>query len=148
MGCPAPKRCTGRFGFSPIFDDITTSTSSENLYCSIRGTTPPTGCTSTSMEAILLAHSVLRLLYTDPCTTPLIIMSPFMDTASAVLSRVTSTAFLVFSSLHEGSVNMSRTVPMSVPMAFWNSTISLLVTSTSPYIWLWNVPESVIITPS
>ena len=41
----------------------------------------------------------------------------------------------------------SRTVPMSVPMDFWNSTISSLVTSTSPYMWLWKVPESVMMTP-
>ena len=42
---------------------------------------------------------------------------------------------------------MSSTVPMSVPMDFWNSTISLLVSSTSPYMWLWNVPESVMMIP-
>ncbi len=53
----------------------------------------------------------------------------------------------VCSSDQKGSVKMSSTVPMSVPMAFWNSTISLLVISTSPYMWLWKVPESVMMTP-
>ena len=36
---------------------------------------------------------------------------------------------------------------MSVPIAFWNSMISSFVSSTSPYMWLWNVPESVMMIP-
>ena len=74
-------------------------------------------------------------------------MSPFIPQACSVRSRVVSRDLLVFSWDQSGSVNMSRTVPMSVPMDFWNSTISSLVTSTSPYMWLWKVPESVMMTP-
>ena len=67
-------------------------------------------------------------------------MSPFIPQACSVRSRVVSRDLFVFSWDQSGSVNMSRTVPMSVP-------ISSLVTSTSPYMWLWKVPESVMMTP-
>ena len=90
MGCPAPNAWTGLLGLSPLLEDMTTSTSSEYLYCSIRGTMPPTGCTSMSMTAILRAQSSLRSVYMEPWATPFSIMSPFMSHACWVLSRVTS----------------------------------------------------------
>ena len=36
---------------------------------------------------------------------------------------------------------------MSDPMSLWKATMSLFRSSTSPYMWLWKVPLSVIITP-
>ena len=77
----------------------------------------------------------------------MIIISPFRETASSVLLRVSTMDSAVCSLVQNGSVNMSRTVPISVPIDLWNSTISLLVSSTSPYMWLWKVPESVIMIP-
>ena len=49
------------------------------------------------MSAILEALYSLRSGYTEPWTTPLIIMSPLISHAFAVLSRVVSREYFVFS---------------------------------------------------
>jgi len=105
------------------------------------------GFTSTSISERRRAHISLRSGYMDPCTTPARSISPFKPAASMVLSNVTSREPAVRSLLQSGSAKISRTVPISDPMSRWNSTMSRLIRSTSPYIWDWKVPESVMMIP-
>ncbi len=50
MGCPAPKRCTGRSGLKPFLLATMTSTRSANWYPSMSGTTPPMAWTAMGMS--------------------------------------------------------------------------------------------------
>src|SRR5947207_349671 len=74
-------------------------------------------------------------------------ISPRRESASFARRIVSSTSAAACVRSCDGSENTSSIVPRSAPIRFSNSITSAFVTSTSPYTWDWNAPESVIMAP-
>src|SRR6266581_1798592 len=103
--------------------------------------------TATSSDETDRAHRSRKSGWRPPWTAPTRAMSPRRETASCARRTVSSTSADARSCSWPGSENTSSIVPKSAWIARWNATTSAFVTSTSPYTWDWNAPESVMTAP-